>query len=87
MSTSPLPYTAEKRAAMRRVFAALRRSGGRGMTRAELCAATALSLWQVREAVTTMTRAHWLFAASQVVNGRATWRYATHPKWWHKEKV
>lgn len=69
---------------MRSIYRTLRRSGAVGATRGDLVAATGLSLWQVREAATTMHRNGWIYAAQQVVAGRKVYRYATCWQHWHR---
>ena len=82
--TDTLPYTPDKRAAMRRIYAELKRAGQVGATRADLVSATGLSLWDVRTAATEMHRQRWIYAVQQMVQGRATWRYCAQPKYWRR---
>lgn len=69
---------------MRTIYSALKRSGAVGATRADLVAATGLSLWQVRKATAHMVERHWIYEAHQMVNGKATYRYATCRAHWER---
>lgn len=70
---------------MRTIYSALKRSGAVGATRADLVAATGLSLWQVKVVATTMVRNHWIYAVQQDAAGRKTWRYATCREHWERK--